>query len=100
MGIEVAYSITVKVYNIGEILLSNSSNVSVRTKNICVSHCFVRDYVEDRIINIEFVCSEDNWWIFQPKSSVWTVCEVYGLCNQNLKRTYHCKLKIIKIIVR
>ena len=56
----VEYSITVHIDNIGNIFLSDNTSVSQWTKHIDVCCHFVRDYVEDGTVKIEFVRSEEN----------------------------------------
>ena len=60
MGIEVALPITVRVDNIGAIYLSNNASSTTRTKHIDTHYHFVKDYVEDGIVKIKFVESENN----------------------------------------
>ena len=52
--------VQVKVDNLGAIYLSKSASTSNRTKHIDTHYHFVREYVEDGIVQIEFVRSEDN----------------------------------------
>lgn len=52
--------IQVKVDNLGAIYLSKSASTSTRTKHIDTHYHFVREYVEDGIVQIEFVRSEAN----------------------------------------
>ena len=53
---------------IEDILLSNNRNVSGRTKHINAHHNFFMTYIEDGIVNIEFVHSEDNFTDILPKN--------------------------------
>ena len=52
--------VQVKVDNLGAIYLSKSASTSSRTKHIDTHYHFVREYVEDGVIQIEFVRSEEN----------------------------------------
>ena len=60
MGVVFEYPITVKVDNIGDILLSENTFLPQWTNNIDVRHKFIREYVEDRTLNIQFFHSEEN----------------------------------------
>ena len=60
MGINIVYPIEVKVDNVGAIYLSNNFSLSQRTKHIDIRRHFVREYVEDGILKIVFVPTEDN----------------------------------------
>ncbi|KAL7572873.1 hypothetical protein ACA910_004527 [Epithemia clementina (nom. ined.)] len=58
--VNVQYPVTVYVDNIGAIWLANNQNTSERTKHIDVRSHYVREYIEDGIVKIIFVKSEDN----------------------------------------
>ena len=60
MGVKVQLPIIVRVDNIGAIYLSDNASSSTRTKHIDTRYHFVKDYVEDGIVKIKFVKSEDN----------------------------------------
>lgn len=60
LGITVKTPITVYVDNLGAIYLSKSAGTSNRTKHIDTHYHFVREYIEDGTIQIEFVRSEEN----------------------------------------
>ena len=60
MGINVTLPIIVNVDNAGAIFLSNNKLVGQRTKHIDTRYHFVREYVEDGILKIVYVRSEDN----------------------------------------
>ena len=53
MGVTVKYPITVKVDNVGALILSNNTVVSQWTNDIAVQHHFIDDYVEDRTVKIQ-----------------------------------------------
>ena len=55
MSVVVEYNVTVKVDNIGAILLSDNKSVSRRMKHIDVCHHFIHDYIEDRTVKIVFL---------------------------------------------
>ena len=50
----------VRVDNTGEIFLANNSSLGQRTKHIQTRHHFVREYIEDGVLKIVYVKSEDN----------------------------------------
>ena len=60
MGIKVQYPIIIKCDNIGAIYLSNNHTTSQRTKHIDVRRHFVREFIEDNILKVLFVKSENN----------------------------------------
>ena len=46
--------------NKGAIFLAKNSQVGIRTKHIDIRHNFLRDMVEDRDIDIQYIRSEDK----------------------------------------
>ena len=60
MGIKIRYPIIVRVDNVGAIYIANNYTTSQRTKHIDVRTHFVREFIEDGIIKIIFIKSEDN----------------------------------------
>jgi len=60
LGIPLEYPITVNVDNIGAIYLTKNATTGSRTKHVDTRYHFVREYVEDGIIKVVFVRSEDN----------------------------------------
>jgi Reverse transcriptase (RNA-dependent DNA polymerase) len=60
MGIIIGYPIVVRVDNVGAIYIGNNFSTSQRTKHIDVRAHFVREFIEDGIIKIVFIKSEDN----------------------------------------
>ena len=60
LGVPVSLPIEVKVDNVGAIYLSKSATTSNRTRHIDTRYHFVRDYIDDGILKIVFVRSEDN----------------------------------------
>ena len=60
MGIEIEYPIIIKVDNVGAIYLAHNYTTGQRTKHIDIRTHFVREYIEDGIIKVIFVKSEDN----------------------------------------
>ena len=48
------------VDNIGAIYLTKNATTGSRTKHVDTRYHFVRDYVEDGIIKVQFVRSEEN----------------------------------------
>jgi hypothetical protein len=60
MGLPLEYPITIKVDNVGAIYLANNYSTSQRTKHIDIRTHFVREFIEDGILKVMFVKSEDN----------------------------------------
>ena len=60
LELEIEYPIMIRVDNIGAIYLANNQVLSNRTKHIGVRYHFVRDYIEDGIVQIKFVRSKEN----------------------------------------
>lgn len=54
------YPVEVKVDNIGAVYLSKNATTGNRTKHIDTRYHFVREYIEDGIVKVIFVRSEDN----------------------------------------
>ena len=44
----------------GEIFLSKNRQVGIHTKHMDICHHFLRDMVEDKDIDIQYIWSEDN----------------------------------------
>ena len=60
MKIEVELPIRVNVDNIRAIFLAENQNSSDRTKHVDIRYHFIRQYIKDGTIMIEFVCSSEN----------------------------------------
>ena len=60
MEIKILLPIKIKVDNMGAIWLANNSGVSERTKNVDIRAHFVRSYVMDEVVTIDFVKSAEN----------------------------------------
>jgi hypothetical protein len=60
VGIKIALPIVVNVDNVGAIFLANNATTGGRTKHIDIRHHFVRECIEDGIVIIHFVKSEEN----------------------------------------
>jgi transposase InsO family protein len=60
LGWKIKYPIIVKVDNMGAIYLANNAVVGNRTKHVDVRYHFIREFVEDGIVKIVFVRSEEN----------------------------------------
>ena len=60
MKMQVKMPIVVRVDNVGAIGLSKNLSTSQRTKHIDVRYHFVREFVEEKMIEIVFVRSEEN----------------------------------------
>lgn len=60
LGIRIVYPIILFVDNIGAIYLAEQSGSSTRTKHVDTRYHFVREYIEQGVVKIVFVRSEDN----------------------------------------
>jgi hypothetical protein len=60
LKVKVELQIQVMVDNVGAIYLTDNQSVSQRTRHIYIRYHFVREYVEDGIVKINFVQSEEN----------------------------------------
>ena len=60
MDIKVKIPIKIYMDNIGAIHLVNNRKTGNRTKHIDIAHHFIREYVEDGMVEIEFVRSKEN----------------------------------------
>jgi hypothetical protein len=60
MGIGLKLPITVKIYNVGAIYLSNNYSLGQRTKHIDIRSNFDRELVEQGIIKTAFVGTDNN----------------------------------------
>ena len=59
MKLKVEYPIIIHVDNVGAIYLSKK-NGGKRTKHIDIRFHFIREYIQDNIVKIIFIKSEDN----------------------------------------
>ena len=66
LGVKMELPILVNCDNIGAIYLAHNAKTSQRTKHIDVKYHFVREYVEDGMIKVVFVKSEEN------DADIWT----------------------------
>ena len=60
IGIKIELPITIRVDNVGAIYLANNYSTSQRTKHIDIRAHFLREYIENGIIKVLFIRSEDN----------------------------------------
>ena len=60
LGVKVKKPISVHVDNVGAIYLATNSTTSSRTRHIDTRYHFVREYVEDGVVEIVFVRSTEN----------------------------------------
>ena len=60
MRIQIARPITVRVDNMGAVFMSNNVTTSSRTKHIDIRSKFAREFVQDGVIIVRFVRTEDN----------------------------------------
>lgn len=58
MGIKVELPMVMKVDNVGAIFLGNNFSVGQRTKRIDICAHVVREYIDEELIKLVFVCSE------------------------------------------
>ena len=59
-GMKIELPIIVKVDNTGAIFLANNKALGERTKHISTRYHFTREYVEDGVLKIVYVKSEEN----------------------------------------
>jgi Reverse transcriptase (RNA-dependent DNA polymerase) len=59
IGIEIELPIKIRVDNVGAIYLANNYSTSQRTKHIDIRAHFLREYIENGILKVEFIRSED-----------------------------------------
>ena len=60
LGLEIEYPIIVRVDNVGAIYLANNMTTRKRTKHMDIHYHYVREFIEDGILKIIFVRSEEN----------------------------------------
>jgi hypothetical protein len=60
LGIIVKIPIKIYMDNIGAIHLVNNRKTGNRTKHIDIAHHFIREHIEDGVVEVEFVRSEEN----------------------------------------
>ena len=60
LGFEVKYPIVVHVDNMGAIYLANNQTTGVRTKHVDVRYHFVREFIEDGVVKIVYVKTDEN----------------------------------------
>jgi len=60
MGVKVEYPIVIEVDDAGAIFLANNKALGQRTKHIDTHYHFTRQYVEDGVIKIRYVKTDDN----------------------------------------
>ena len=60
LELKVELPIEVNVDNVGAIYLSKSATTSNRTRHIDTRYHFVREYIDDGVLKVVFVKSEDN----------------------------------------
>ena len=60
LGVKIKYPIEVNVDNIGAVYLAKNATTGNRTKHIDTRYHFVREYIEDGIVKVIFVRSENN----------------------------------------
>ena len=60
LEVHMEYPIIVYVDNIGAIYLATSAKTGNRTKHVDTCYHFVREYVENGLLMVVFVCSAEN----------------------------------------
>jgi hypothetical protein len=60
MGIEVQKPIEVRVDNLGAIFMANNISTSPRTKHVDIRYRFINELIEDGLIKVRFVKTEEN----------------------------------------
>ena len=60
MKIVVKYPVTVRVDNIGAILMVSNINTTCHTKHVDIRYRYVNEYVEDGVVKLVFVKSADS----------------------------------------
>ena len=60
LGIDVKLPVKIYMDNLGAIHLVNNRKTGNRTKHIDIAHHFIREYIEDGVVEVEFVRSEEN----------------------------------------
>jgi hypothetical protein len=60
MGLQIELPIQLQVDNTGALFLAENSTTGQRTKHIDVRHHFIRNLIEDKIIEVKFVKTADN----------------------------------------
>ena len=60
LDVKISFPIEVNVDNIGAVYLSKNATTGNRTKHIDTRYHFVREYIEDGIVKVIFVRSEEN----------------------------------------
>jgi hypothetical protein len=60
MGIEVELPVVVRVDNMGAIFMSENASSNTRTRHIDTRYHFVRELIEDKVVEIVFVKTKDN----------------------------------------
>ena len=60
IGIKIQFPIIIKVDNVGAIYIANNYTTGQRTKHIDIRTHFVREYIEEGIIKVVFVRSDEN----------------------------------------
>jgi hypothetical protein len=58
--IKVNLTIIIKTYNTGAIFMAENSSTGVRTRHVDTRYPFIREFVEDGFIKVEFVRSVEN----------------------------------------
>ena len=60
LAVEIKYPIIVHVDNTGDIFLAKNETLGQRTKHIQTRYHFTREYVQDGILKIVYIYSENN----------------------------------------
>ena len=60
LNVKVKHPIMVQVDNVGAIYMANNQTTRQKTKHVDVHYHFVREYIDDGMVQIVFVKSKDN----------------------------------------
>ena len=60
MGIDVEKPVVIRVDNIGAIFMANNVTTSPRTKHIDVRYRYVTEFIDNGLVTIKFVKTEEN----------------------------------------
>lgn len=87
LDVPLEYPIIVNVDNIGAVYLSKNATTGSRTKHIDTRYHFVREYIEDGIVKVQFVRSEENHADIFTKNlnteAFGRHSEAIGMCDHN-----------------
>ena len=80
LGVNLEFPIVIHCNNVGAIYLANNAKTPGHTKHIDTQYHYVREFIEDGIVKIIFVRSEDN----QADPFMENACEVSYIENSDI----------------